>query len=79
MLSVALRNINQAAARVRPDGLAVSELSRARDALADVAAKRVTIENRIRMLQASATRGRGMSRLDLDSALERLIAELRSL
>lgn len=79
ILPSALAEVNKAVARVRPEGDAARALDKVRGALADVAVTRVQVENKLRMIQAHATRGRGMSRADLDRALDEVVKELKRL
>lgn len=74
-----LQFINSAQRRVVPHGPASTALDHARDRIADVAAKRIQITNKVRIIQAHATRGRGMTRVDLDTALEEVVQQLNNL
>jgi hypothetical protein len=74
-----LHHLSRASECVRPGGDAATSLDRVRDHIADVAVKRIQITNRVRMIQVHATRGKGMTRTDLDSALEDVIRDLQQL
>jgi hypothetical protein len=79
ILPAALQAVNTALSRVRPEGDAARNLDKVRSALADVAVAKVQAQNRIRVIQAAATRGSGMSKRDLDQALEQVVQELHKL
>lgn len=79
LLPEVLRRVNAAQRRVNPEGAACFDLAQARDDLAMVAFRRLRIENKLRVIQAHASRGRGMRRADLARALEEVIADLRQI
>lgn len=79
ILPEVLRRLNQAAIDIPADSAAHFAYDAAIRGIAEVAARRIQIENRVRMIQASATRGSGMRRAALDDSLEAIIEDLRKL